>query len=201
MSKIYYCDKSKIKYDVTSLEKKVPSVLMSKVKRYQAEEDYQRSLIGYYLLTKILKENYQIDIFEETIIENDFGKLDLNKIHFNISHSNNLIVLIISKYECGIDVEEINDKIDIDKMSKRIYSNQEQVDSLNEDKVDFFFKTWTKKEAYFKYLGKGIQIRDFKNDIVSDILNIVKLYDSCNNSYYLTSFVEDDVEYVEIEKL
>ena len=115
--------------------------------------DYKRDSKEY--LKEILKE-YHIDY---DIFYNEYGKpyIKNNPIYFNISHSGDYIVIIISDKECGIDIEKIRglnnkiiDKICIDKEKK----------SIIDDKT--YTKIWTMKEAYSKYKGIGFGY-GFKN--------------------------------------
>lgn len=92
-------------------------------------------------------------------------------IHFSLSHSGNLAVCAISDKPVGIDAEryrEINLNV-----AKRCFTQSEQryVASEQEKSTQRFFEIWTKKEAYVKLLGTGVQ--DF---LTFDALNNDKLY-------------------------
>ena len=78
-------------------------------------------------------------------------------IHFSLSHSGNLAVCAISDKPVGIDAER-NKEISLN-MAKRCFTQAEQqyVLSEKEKAQRRFFEIWTKKEAYVKLLGTGIQ--------------------------------------------
>lgn len=111
-------------------------------------------------------------------------------IHFNISHSGELVACAINDTEIGIDIEKIR-KINL-KIAKKICLENElnyifdgnEIDytSTNPKHIERFFEIWTGKEAYFKYLGTGIS--DFKE---VDTLNLQKLHRPVyhNNEYIL----------------
>lgn len=90
------------------------------------------------------------------------GKPFLKSLHFNISHTKDLLVVAISKnLEVGIDVEKIREFKDRDKLVRRYFSENEQkiFNGLPEDaKTRGFFFAWTQKEAYLKFLGKGVSV-------------------------------------------
>ena len=120
---------------------------------YKIYIDYKRDSKEY--LKEILKE-YHIDY---DIFYNEYGKpyIKNNPLYFNISHSSDYIVIIISDRECGIDIEKIRpinnniiDRVCLDK----------EIDMIIDDKS--FTKIWTMKEAYSKYKGVGFSY-GFKN--------------------------------------
>ena len=94
--------------------------------RFQRWQDAQSHLIGRIAVRNTIKELYNIDIKNLKFTENYYGKLFLvnnSKIHFNISHSGDWIVITISDNIVGIDIEKI---ININlKIIKRFFSNSE----------------------------------------------------------------------------
>lgn len=78
-------------------------------------------------------------------------------IHFSLSHSGNLAVCAISDKPVGIDVEQ-NKKANFN-VARRCFTKAElqYVLSGKEKSQQRFFEVWTKKEAYVKLLGTGIQ--------------------------------------------
>ncbi len=84
-----------------------------------------------------------------------------SKIKFNLSHSKGFLVIALCLYdEIGIDVEykrEIPDLIDI---SGKYFSENEfcEMKTLtSSEQRDAFFRCWTRKEAFVKALGEGLQ--------------------------------------------
>ena len=78
-------------------------------------------------------------------------------IHFSLSHSGNLAVCAISDKPVGIDVEQTK-KANFN-VARRCFTKAElqYVLSRKEKSQQRFFEVWTKKEAYVKLLGTGIQ--------------------------------------------
>ena len=137
--------------------------------------DYKRDSKEY--LKEILKE-YHIDY---DIFYNEYGKpyIKNNPIYFNISHSGDYIVIIISDRECGIDIEKIRDinnniidKVCLDKEKELI------IDSKS------FTLMWTKKEAYSKYKGLGYAYGLKNIDTTSIEINTIYFLDYIISYYY-----------------
>jgi len=72
-------------------------------------------------------------------------------IHFNLTHSEDIALCVISNTPVGIDVEYLDKNIDYLNIAKRYFSPTEVI----HNKLDFL-KLWTQKEAYLKSRGMGI---------------------------------------------
>ena len=88
-------------------------------------------------------------------------------VHFNLSHSSDVVACIISeKTECGIDVES---NIDTTIFNHTFgYLHEFEIDYINKIDKGFskaqslkFYEIWTLKEAYSKALGHGV-IKEWK---------------------------------------
>jgi 4'-phosphopantetheinyl transferase len=81
---------------------------------------------------------------------------------FNLSHSSNLVVYAIARERnLGIDVEHIRPDSAGDDIAQRYFSAREVSDLRTlppETRVEGFFNCWTRKEAYLKATGLGLQI-------------------------------------------
>ncbi len=63
--------------------------------------------------------------------------------------------------DVGVDVEQIRRDFDVEAISRRFFSNheQEQLTALPpEERVDAFYRCWTRKEAYIKATGDGLSL-------------------------------------------
>jgi 4'-phosphopantetheinyl transferase len=89
-----------------------------------------------------------------------------NGIHFNVSHSKELIFIAISSADVvGVDVERVSNR-SLERLVPRLFSNKEKLEFLNEaDKLDFFYRYWTLKESIIKAVGKGHQLKLNEIDI------------------------------------
>jgi 4'-phosphopantetheinyl transferase len=82
-------------------------------------------------------------------------------LSFNLAHSGNLAVLAISKERnLGIDIELIKPESSGDDIARRYFSAREATELLAlppEERIEAFFHCWTRKEAYLKATGMGLQ--------------------------------------------
>ncbi len=73
-------------------------------------------------------------------------------VYFSISHSGDICVIVFSRSDVGIDIEEVRE-INKDKISERYFTAEEadylKINNTRED----FYRVWTRKEAYAKLVG------------------------------------------------
>lgn len=83
-------------------------------------------------------------------------------IRFNVAHSNGLALLAFGRSrEIGVDLEAIRANFAGDEIAERYFSKQElaELRALPEAmRAEGFFECWTRKEAYIKARGLGLQI-------------------------------------------
>jgi len=97
-----------------------------------------------------------------------YGKPDLRKaspplpLNFNVSHSHGLALMAFSLgRRLGIDVESIRPEVAGEEIAERFFSPREVAELLSlppEMRAEGFFLCWTRKEAYVKAIGDGLQI-------------------------------------------
>lgn len=84
-------------------------------------------------------------------------------LHFNVSHSEDRAVIAISQTKVGIDIEYIAEDFDFTNLLSDIFNDNEILAiQTTDNKKHAFYTSWTRKEAFVKALGKGID-KDFKN--------------------------------------
>jgi 4'-phosphopantetheinyl transferase len=94
--------------------------------------------------------------------DNDFGKPSLgdSPIHFNLSHSADLALLVIANVPIGVDLEQIR-PIDLKAIAPTVFTRPEReyLDTLTgKDQIEAFFRLWTLKEAWMKARGEGFRL-------------------------------------------
>ncbi|MFT4092313.1 MAG: 4'-phosphopantetheinyl transferase superfamily protein [Niabella sp.] len=133
-----------------------------KANRYRQPADAHRLLAGRIYIKRLLARYTNADA-GDIIIKPGANKKpfavdrhDNQLLQFNISHSGNIVLLVISHKTVGIDIEEIKN-IDLKDFVYNILSEQEiVVVSRSEDRRKTFFKFWTRKEALLKATGLGL---------------------------------------------
>lgn len=81
------------------------------------------------------------------------------EFHYNLSHSGRWVVLACGDSPLGVDVEMLRPETDIEAISSRFFSQEEQC-YIREDPTQSrrrFFQVWTGKESYVKFLGTGLK--------------------------------------------
>jgi len=83
-------------------------------------------------------------------------------LNFNLSHSSGHVVYAIARERnLGIDVEHVRPESAGEDIAQRYFSAREVSDLRTlppEARVEGFFHCWTRKEAYLKATGMGLQI-------------------------------------------
>lgn len=113
---------------------------------------------------KLLAEylNTSADTIE--LSKNEHGKPNLigsNMPKFNISHTGNIWAMALdADAEIGLDIEQFRTRKYMDRIiSENFHANEAshfQQLNIQQKKEAFFYKLWTQKEAYAKYLGIGL---------------------------------------------
>ncbi|NQX86422.1 MAG: 4'-phosphopantetheinyl transferase superfamily protein [Flavobacteriaceae bacterium] len=132
----------------------------AKINRYKNEIDKIRSLFGDLIIRYILCKYYGFHNNEVNYEYEELGKPYLKNhknLHFNISHSGEWVVGIVSRNTVGIDIEKVTDIKQ--NLTSFVFSNEENYTFshlIEMEKNEFFFKLWTLKESYVKAKGSGL---------------------------------------------
>ncbi|MFW5443249.1 MAG: 4'-phosphopantetheinyl transferase family protein [Methylococcaceae bacterium] len=116
------------------------------------------------ILRQVLASYLNIDAQKVIIKTGEYGKPYLveNGLYFNLSHTDNKIVVVVSNGgEVGVDVEYIRDRQHMSGLVKKCFSKIESSywNALPEDqKITMFYHFWVRKEAFVKAVGRGIAL-------------------------------------------
>lgn len=136
-----------------------PEDFQEKIVSFKRWQDAQLSLLGRLLLNYGLQKkdkNYKNKTLSYTSYDKPF--FDGNMTKFNISHSGEIVVCVISEAnDVGIDVEIINE-INIQDFEAQMTKTEWNNLMIIENKKAAFFDFWTQKEAAIKANGKGLSI-------------------------------------------
>jgi 4'-phosphopantetheinyl transferase len=82
-----------------------------------------------------------------------------NKIHFNLSHSDGLLAIVVSgSGPVGVDVEKIREVEQLDSIASTLFlvDQQTKLSTLrSEERLELFFQYWVHREAVTKAMGVG----------------------------------------------
>jgi len=133
---------------------------------------------------------------------NAFGKPFLKgfpKFQYNVSHTKNALVIAVSEKPIGVDIEKFKDS-DM-KIARRFFHNNEIeyiLSSKNQDEA--FYEIWTKKEAYIKWVGKGLSMLLKSFDVTSyELAEMIRGFRV--EEYTLAVCCEDIIAQSEVEIL
>lgn len=116
-----------------------------------------------------LKKEYAITFSEDMLTADVHGKpriLEQPSVHFNISHSDCLVICGFAPVEIGIDVQK-HKKVRFEAILKRTVPEDLAGEILHgENPEEAFFTQWVLREAYIKWIGDGfskdLRTIDFK---------------------------------------
>lgn len=201
-----------------TLYKKVSPVRQARADRYMFRKD-KNLCIGAQILLSFTLANE--GIYDYALEYGDNGKpylKDNDKVFFNLSHSGDTVMCVISDAQVGCDVEKCGE-FDI-RVAKKFFSDIEYAQlqrcENDSDKKDVFFRIWTLKESFMKVTGQGMTLKSdsFSVDISSGSPEVIQSLNS--RKYHFEEFEFDDgykyavccekphpcvVRFVELDKL
>jgi len=133
--------------------------------RFVFPRDRSHFIVGRGLLRELLGMYLRCTPEKLRFKTGQFGKLSLAdhpEVRFNLSHSYGLVLYAFAlERELGIDAEKIRAEFATEEIAERYFSlvEQRELRALPmELRTEAFFLCWTRKEAYAKAHGDGLQI-------------------------------------------
>lgn len=136
--------------------------------RFQREPDRQRFIAGRGTLREILGVLLKEQPTSFVFAQGGFGKPQIaapgaaHSFHFNLAHSDSIAVYATAQHELGVDLERIRAVDEAEQIASRFFSPREErcLRTLPaEQRLEAFFNCWTRKEAYLKAIGSGLDDR------------------------------------------
>ena len=134
-------------------------------------------------LRSILASYFSIDPCQLTFAYGPYGKPAVrdpsNGIQFNLSHSNDLMVLVVSgRGFVGVDIEKEDPLFPAREIATRYFCEREKNEIARADDktaLATFFQLWTAKEAVTKATALGLSLELSKVEIGLDPLRVLSL--------------------------
>ena len=106
------------------------------------------------LVRSILEEQ---GIIEPQILRTDRGKPYLagNELYFSVSHSEDMFACLLADCNVGLDIQQLRD-VRAEALARK-YFTEEEYHYMKSRGEDGFFRLWTRKEAFAKYTGRGLE--------------------------------------------
>ena len=146
-----YCD------ELLSLDER------ARIVRYRNRAAVERYIVTRSLVRQVLGDRMRVAPRDVPVNRTDTGKpVVAGGVHFNVSHSGDLILLAVSNdRDVGVDVERRRDIVRVDALVERWLSPEERDDVARLargglTRSDAFLRIWSIKEARLKALGVGI---------------------------------------------
>jgi 4'-phosphopantetheinyl transferase len=135
--------------------------------RFRFDDDRHTYLVAHALVRTTLGEMLGVAPERLAFEIGEHGKPELKheghaEVRFNLSHTRGLVACGVTRSDdIGIDVEQIDRKLEIDHLAGSVLSEDEQaalVPLAGSARRERFFRHWTLKEAYVKAIGRGISL-------------------------------------------
>lgn len=185
--------------------KTLPESDLIKASKYRMKNDQNRFLLGRLILKSVF-ESKKNKIDSLNIQLSKYGKPFITGfLNFNISHSGEFVVLVLSKNDIGIDIEL---KEENNVLTDGAFFSAEEIIKLknsNDVAIDFF-TIWTKKEAIVKSIGIGLNSKLHQINTLDEVCHFNEIpYFSkeikIHNDYICYIASDHPIEEVKITKL
>lgn len=168
---------------------------LSKIEKIKNIEDQQKAVTIRAILRIKLADfvnSFPQDLEFESGVNGKPYLKDYPQIHFSLSHTEDIFVLAICRdHQIGIDIENTNREVDIEKMSTLMFSEDDLALFKKEKLVrNPFFIAWTCKEAVLKALGGGLHLgmQHVKVRFQNDEAKLIAIHGLKNESWSLFSY-------------
>ncbi|HEY5812768.1 MAG TPA: 4'-phosphopantetheinyl transferase superfamily protein, partial [Terrimicrobiaceae bacterium] len=168
---------------------------LRRAERFRFPDLRRRFIAGRGALRQILAKYLRIDPQQLKFSYNPYGKPSLfdssSGLQFNVSHSNDLMVVAICRgWPIGVDIEKEDLRFHAMDIAARFFCERERIE-IERAGVRAFFQFWTAKEAVLKASSLGLALELSKLEIALSPLRIVALEDAAKingESWHLTAF-------------
>lgn len=165
------------------LLKTLPNNIKSNITSYLFLKDKKLKLFARLLVADYFQKRFGAFEWGFWEIANSGKPFITNGAYFNISHSENYVVVAFSGKEVGCDIEKVG-KINVYSLAHLLHPEEQKYISMSTDKHISFYTVWTRKEAFLKAIGKGI-INGLSNE------NCIEEMVSLNERWFIYSlFIE-----------
>ena len=182
---VFYAQTKDLSSGYSNLQNYITNDEQIKADKFHFDKDRETYISCHALLRLILSKRLNISplelSFNNTI--NNKSCLTGNPVYFNISNASEAFAFAISRdFYVGIDLENVNQRIDFNSIIETFFTDKEREYILGSqfEARDRFFFLWTRKEALLKAIGTGIltdckQVEVYKEENVPEMKSIDNL--------------------------
>jgi 4'-phosphopantetheinyl transferase len=187
----------------------MPGNIKSKILKYRKWQDAQRSILGKLLLLKGLDS---LGLNRYSLRDLLISPLDRpyfdHSFDFNISHAGEYVVCGFSFHgQIGVDVEEMNN-IPLEDFTSNFSATEWSYILVGNEPMNRFYNYWTKKEAFLKALGIGLNAPLHEVEVVHNkitwenkdwFLHPIELNDPRHVAHFATEMETPDISIRKID--
>lgn len=164
MSRVFYLKISDLAFAGLTTENLCrymePAKFLS-ISAYKNDKVRREKYLGEWLVRSLLFRFFHLFPGEYVLEKGEHGKPRLSGVRipvfFNLSHSGDYIVCVISDKEIGVDIQKIgNARLAV---ARRFFHPEEirRLETMKAESLDdLFFTYWSVKESFLKYTGTGL---------------------------------------------
>lgn len=189
MKKILYSNINQIEdHEISLYASTLPEVIKDEIFRYKFIPDIKARLLARLMLHKSIQDTgglFNLQDVKRTANKKPYIE---GWLKFNISHSGEIVLLICSDSDIGIDIER-KKAINSELFTEVFHPNELELLEMAKNRDDCFYHLWVKKEALLKATGVGLNDSLNKIDISREFVYFR------NHNYYFNEILFDP-EYV-----
>ncbi|PHR28832.1 MAG: hypothetical protein COA36_05925 [Desulfotalea sp.] len=160
-------------WNFTNLEGRQLNQLLSekeqcRFQRFRPPRKKTEFIASRLLLRHLLSTYTECDVLNTEAVPDGMGRpfwFENNRatdLFFSLSHTKNMVCCALSRHqEIGCDIESLQPRKYLQELAERVFSEQEHnyYQQLPlQSQSEFFYRSWTLKEAFIKALGQGLRI-------------------------------------------
>jgi 4'-phosphopantetheinyl transferase len=154
-------------YRLSGLAQTLSAAELDQAARFYSQRDKERFTARRGLLRELLSAQLRMNPSRLAFTTGPFGKPALvlragaRPLHFSTAHSDAMAVWAAYRGSAlGVDIELVRDLSDLPALVATVFSDQERLEWENlpePRRLQAFFDLWTRKEAFLKGTGQGLQ--------------------------------------------
>lgn len=134
----------------------LPVKRRERIEKMRQSKSRKQSLGAGILLNEVLSKH---KIRSEDVYLDEGGKPMIKGLHFNLSHSGDMVICATDENPVGCDIEQIKKAPPCLAEHYFCESEKQYLSQFMGDRYDKeFYRLWTMKESYMKYTGEGMRL-------------------------------------------
>jgi 4'-phosphopantetheinyl transferase len=151
-SNLFFIDNALLVLNLDEIERANRYYQAKDRNRFAISRAALRIILGKYLGISPASVTFGLDFNKKPFIVNT----EKSALRYNLSHSGDWVLIAVSSSEVGVDVEFIKQSFQYQEVIKD-YFIADEIDYINQNSsLERFFLLWTRKEAFVKATGKGL---------------------------------------------